>query len=400
MSTAVMTTDRLELSSVADTALKAATRFWFVVTVIGQLVFAFVVASFYGLTALRGDLHVWGKHISRGYVPGDHMGNLAVVMHVGSAAFIMLAGAVQLVPQVRSRYPVFHRWNGRLYMLTAVALSVAGLYMTWIRGSVGDLSVHLGSTLNAVLIWLCAALALRYAMARDFKTHRRWALRLFLVTSASWFFRIGFFLSFLVFKGPFGFDPTTFRGPFLTFMSFAQYLVPLAVLEIYLRAQDRPDALRRMATAGMLFVLTLVMCAGIFAVAMAQWVPQIKAAYDPRKSIAETLSATIASGGIDAATKQYHDLKTAEPAIYNFGESELNNLGYGLIRAKKFKEAIRVLQLNVEAYPQSSNVYDSLGEAYMDDGNKPLAIANYRKSLVLNPKNRGAVLWLQKLNAP
>jgi uncharacterized membrane protein len=397
MSTAVMT-NRLELNSVADTAVKAAARFWFAVTIVGQLIFAFTVASFYGLTALRGDYHKW--NFTNGYVPGFSVGNTAVVMHVASAVIIMLAGAVQLVPQIRNRFPVFHRWNGRIYMLTAVTLSVAGLYMTWFRGSVGDLSVHLGSTLNAVLIWLCGGMALRYALARDFKTHRRWALRFFLVVSASWFFRIGFFLSFLIFKGAFGFDPTTFRGPFLTFMTFAQYLIPLAVLEIYLRAQDRPGALRRMATAGMLFVLTLVMGAGLFAVATAQWVPQVKAAYDPRKSIAETLSATIASGGIDAAAKQYHTLKAAEPAAYNFDEDELNNLGYELIRAKKFKEAIRILQLNVEAYPQSSNVYDSLGEAYMDDGNKPLAIANYQKSLQLNPKNRGAVLGLQKLNAP
>jgi len=323
-----------------------------------------------------------------------------VIMHVASAAFVMLAGAVQLVPQIRNRFPVFHRWNGRIYMLTAVTLSVAGVYMTWFRGSVGDLSVHLGSTLNAVLIWLCGGMALRYALARDFKTHRRWALRFFLVVSASWFFRIGFFLSFLVFKSPFGFDPLTFRGPFLTFMTFAQYLIPLAVLEIYLRAQDRPGALRRMATAGLLLVLTLVMAAGLFAVATAQWVPQVKAAYDPRKSIAETLSATVATNGIDAAVKQYHDLKAVGPSTYNFEEDELNNLGYELIRAKKFTEAIRILQLNVEGYPKSGNVYDSLGEAYLDDGNKPLAIANYQKSLELNPKNRGAVVMLQKLNAP
>lgn len=398
MSTAVMT-NRLELSSVADSALKAAARFWFAVTVVGQLVFAFTVASFYALTALRGDYHQW--NFTNGYVPGFSMGNTAVVMHVASAAFIMLAGAVQLVPQIRNRFPVFHRWNGRIYMLTAITLSVAGLYMTWIRGSVGDLSVHLGSTLNAVLIWFCGGMALRYALARDFKTHRRWALRFFLVVSASWFFRIGFFLSLLVNKGPFGFDPSTFRGPFLTFMSFAQFLIPLAVLEIYLRAQGRPGALRRMATAGMLFVLTLVMGAGLFAVVMAQWAPQVKAAYDPRTSIAETLSATIASNGIDAAERQYHGLKAAgSSATYNFDESELNNLGYEFIRAKKFKEAIRILQLNVEAYPQSSNVYDSLGEAYLDDGNKPLAIANYKRSLELNPKNRGAIEVLRRLNAP
>jgi hypothetical protein len=397
MSTAVMT-NRLELDSVADTALKAAARFWFVVTVLGQLIFAFTVASFYSLTALRGDYHKW--NFTNGYAPGFSVGNTAVVLHVASAVLIMLAGAVQLVPQIRSRFPVFHRWNGRIYMLTAVTLSLAGLYMTWFRGSVGDLSVHLGSTLNAVLIWLCGAMALRYALARDFKAHRPWALRFFLVVSASWFFRIGFFLSLLIFKGPFGFDPTTFRGPFLTFMTFAQYLIPLAVLEIYLWAQDRPGALRRMATAGLLFALTLVMVAGLFAVAMAQWVPQVKAAYDSRRSIAETLSATITSRGIDAAAKQYHDLKAAEPSTYNFDEAELNNLGYELIRANKLKAAIRVLQLNVEAYPQSANVYDSLGEAYMDDGNKALAIVNYQKSLQLNPKNRGALVMLQKLNAP
>jgi len=396
MSTAVLT-NRLELDSVAETALKAAARFWFAVTILGQLVFAFTVASFYALTALRGDYHKW--NFTNGYVPGFSMGNTAVVLHVASAVVIMLAGAVQLVPQVRNRFPVFHRWNGRMYMLTAVTLSVAGLYMTWIRGSVGDLSVHLASTLGAVLIWLCGGMALRYALARDFRTHRRWALRFFLVASGSWFFRIGFFLSFLIFKGPFGFDPVTFRGPFLTFMSFAQYLIPLGVLAIYLWAQDRPGVMRRMAAAGVLFVTTLVMCAGLFAVGTAQWVPQLKAAYDPRKSIAETLSATIASSGIDAAARQYHDLKAAGLATYNFDEDELNALGYQLVKANKFKDAIRIFQLNVEAYPQSANTYDSLAEAYMDDGNKAQAIANYQKSLQLNPKNHNGAQMLQKLNA-
>ncbi|MBZ5538339.1 MAG: DUF2306 domain-containing protein [Acidobacteriia bacterium] len=399
MSTAVWT-NRLELNSVADTTLKAAARFWFAVAVIGQLVFAFAVASFYGLTALRGDFHGWSKSITHGWVPGDTMGNFAVAMHLVSAVVTMLAGAVQLIPRVRDRFPAFHRWNGRIYMLTAVAVSMAGLYMTWIRGSVGDLPQHLGSSLMAVLIMLCAAMALRYALARDFKSHRRWALRLYLVVSASLFIRAGLFLSFLLNHGPFGFDPATFRGPFLTFITFAQYLIPLAVLEIYLRAQDRPGVLRRMATAGILFVLTLAMGTGIVVVTMAKWVPQVKAAYDPRKSIAETLSATITSSGIDQAARQYHELKAAEPATYNFDEDQLNGLGYELIGARKFKEAICIFQLNIETYPQSSNVYDSLAESYMDDGNKPLASANYQKSLQLNPKNRNAVLMLQKLNAP
>ena len=399
MSTAVLT-NPLELSSVADTVLKAAARFWFVVVLIGQLVFAFTVGSFYGLSALRGDFHGWSKSITHGHVTGDTVGNFAVAMHLASAVVIILAGVFQLIPQIRNRFPVFHRWNGRLYVVTAFTISLAGLYMMWIRGSVGDLSQHVGTSLMAVLIMLCAAMALHYARARDFKTHRRWALRLYLVVSASLFIRAGLFLSFLLNHGPFGFDPATFRGPFLTFISFAQYLVPLAVLEIYFRTQQRARAAGRFAMAAGLLVLTIALGSGIFAVTMAIWVPTVKAAYDSRKSIAETLSATIASSGVDEAAKQYHALKAAETTTYNFDEDELNSLGYKLVGAKQFKEAIGIFQLNVEAYPQSGNVYDSLAEAYMDDGNKPQAVANYRKSLQLNPKNGGAVKMLQKLDAP
>ncbi|HTA64033.1 MAG TPA: DUF2306 domain-containing protein [Xanthomonadaceae bacterium] len=300
---AVALSNRFDLDSIASTAMKAAARFWFVVVVIGQWVFAFAVASFYGLTALRGDYHRWGKFISHGHVPGDIAGNFAVDMHLLSAVMIMSAGALQLVPQVRSRFPTFHRWSGRIYMLTAVALSAAGLYMTWVRGSVGDVSQALGSTLNAVLIWLCAAMALRHAMARDFRKHRRWALRLFLVVSASWLYRIAFFLTLLIFKRPIGFDPATFTGPLPTIMAYAQYLFPLAILEIYLRVQERGSAPVRIATAGLLSVLTLAMIAGLFAVSLMVWVPDVKAGFDSGASIVETHlhMAAIARHGIDQA---------------------------------------------------------------------------------------------------
>jgi tetratricopeptide (TPR) repeat protein len=368
--------------------------------VIGQLIFAFTVASFYGRAAVRGDLQVWNRFMTHGYIPGDRAGNLAVAIHLVSAVIINLAGAIQLIPQIRDRAPSFHRWNGRLYIVTAFTISIAGLYMMWVRGSSGDLSQHLGTTLMAALIMLCAAMALRYALARDFKTHRRWALRLYLVVSASLFIRAVLFLSLFLNRGPFGFDPNTFTGPFLTLLAFAQYLVPLAVLEIYFRAQDRGGAPGRFAMTAGLLVLTVALGAGIFTVTLGVWLPAIKKAYDNRKSISETLSATIASSGVDEAVKQYHDFRTAESSAYDFDEGELNALGYQLIRAKKFKESIRILQLNVEAYPQSSNTYDSLGEAYLDDGNKAQAIANYQRSLQLNPKNRNAILVLQKLNAP
>src|SRR5438094_8522008 len=68
---------------------------------------------------------------------------------------------------------------------------------------------------------------------------------------------------------------------------------------------------------------------------------------------------------------------------------------------RKVKEAIEIFKLNVEVYPQASNAYDSLGEAYMVHGDKELAIVNYKKSLELDPKNINATAQLALLtNAP
>jgi tetratricopeptide (TPR) repeat protein len=78
-------------------------------------------------------------------------------------------------------------------------------------------------------------------------------------------------------------------------------------------------------------------------------------------------------------------------------EATLNRLGYMLLSVGKTPEAIAVFQRNVLEYPQSGNVYDSLGEAYMKAGQKGLAIQNYEKSLQLDPKNQNAVEMLKKL---
>jgi uncharacterized membrane protein len=399
MATAVLSSRLSRATTFADAALGASARLWFMAAVIGQLVFVLSVAAFYSSAALRGDLQAWNKFMPHAYVAGDSIGNVAVGVHLFAAVFIVLSGALQLVPQVRLRAPSLHRWNGRLYMVSAFTVSGAGLYMSWVRGSVGDLSQKLGISLNAVLVMLFAAMALRTAMARDFKTHRRWALRLFLVVGGVWFVRISLALSLVLNRGPFGFDPTTFTGPFLTFLSFAAYLFPLCILELYLRAEALWSGPGRIAMATALAALTIAMSAGIFAASIVFWVPRIKAAFDSRKSIDQVLAATIVSKGIDAAVRQYHQLHAAEPASYNFDEPELNALGYTLIHARAFADAICIFQLNAAAYPRSSNAYDSLAEAYLVQGDTAQAIVNYQTSLRLDPDNRGAAEMLQRLSA-
>ena len=379
----------------ATATLNIAVRSWFVVAFLGQLVFAFAVAAFYGLTAARGDLHRW--MFSGGLKPGDTAGHLSIATHLASAFFVMASGCLQFIPRLRVRYPRFHRVNGRLYMAAGIMVSAAGVYMTWFRSSIGDVSQHLGSTLNAVLIWLFAAIAIRYAIRRDIAAHRRWALRFFVVLSASFFIRLMFSVVFVIAGRPIGLDPTTFTGWLPTTLTYAQYLVPLAVLELYLHAQRNPGTARSFVAAGVLFVMTLATAGGVVMMTFGNWLPDFRKGFDFRTPVAVTLSSTIERRGIDAAIRQYRALRAAAPANYNFDEAELNSLGYRLLRGKRFPEAIRVFQLNAEAYPKSTNTWDSLGDAYNRAGNTPEAITYYEKAVQLDPKNYDALAMLQKL---
>ncbi len=80
----------------------------------------------------------------------------------------------------------------------------------------------------------------------------------------------------IVNQGPAGFDPKTFQGSFLSFLSFADYLVPLAVLEAYLYARDRSGSAGKYAMAVGLLLLTIAMGVGIFGATMGMWLPRMK----------------------------------------------------------------------------------------------------------------------------
>ncbi|UCC32600.1 MAG: tetratricopeptide repeat protein [Phycisphaerales bacterium] len=76
---------------------------------------------------------------------------------------------------------------------------------------------------------------------------------------------------------------------------------------------------------------------------------------------------------------------------------QLNRLGYELMGQGKMPEAIEVFKLYVETHPDDWNAYDSLGEAYMNNGKIDPAIQNYEKSLRLNPRNTNGAKMLEKL---
>jgi hypothetical protein len=100
----------------------------------------------------------------------------------------------------------------------------------------------------------------------------------------------------------------------------------------------------------------------------------------------------------EAEEKVYSSLET----VLNknlIGEPDINMLGYEFLGEQKTALAISVLKFNTEKFPESSNVWDSLGEAYMINGDKELAISNYKKSLELNPENENAKQMIAKMQS-
>lgn len=259
---------------VASAVLSGSALFWWFAAIAGQWAFLCYIAMLYGVSTLTGNFQVWTKNhlLAKGYVPGDTAGNLAFGAHALMAGVIAFGGTVQLIPWIRRRAIALHRWNGRLFIVTALGVSVTGLYMIWIRQASPSFVNSLGISLDAALIILFAGLAWRSVRARDIDSHRRWALRTFMVANGQWFFRAGVFAWIVINRGPAGMGKH-FDGPFIVFWVFGCYLVPLAMLEMYLRAQQSRSDRFRLVTAGSLIALTIVMSVGIAAVAMFMWRP-------------------------------------------------------------------------------------------------------------------------------
>jgi tetratricopeptide (TPR) repeat protein len=114
---------------------------------------------------------------------------------------------------------------------------------------------------------------------------------------------------------------------------------------------------------------------------------------DPR------FSEVLRTGGVQQAADLYHRLKNEDPRILLFSEERMNTVGYEYLGRGQVKEAIVLFMLNVEAYPESFNVYDSLGEAQMADHQYALAVQNYTRSVEINPGNKNAQKKLRELKA-
>jgi tetratricopeptide (TPR) repeat protein len=104
----------------------------------------------------------------------------------------------------------------------------------------------------------------------------------------------------------------------------------------------------------------------------------------------ETPSTYLKNKDYDKALAGYLEIQKQDSTSVFIEERAFNSLGYKLLREKEFEDAIAVFKINEALYPESDNVYDSLGEAYLKKGDSLNAFDNYKKSLQLNTGNRRA----------
>jgi predicted alpha/beta superfamily hydrolase/TolA-binding protein len=105
----------------------------------------------------------------------------------------------------------------------------------------------------------------------------------------------------------------------------------------------------------------------------------------------------ILKNGIKSGLKKFREIKSDPNSSLYYNENEFNALGYRLLGMDRMDDAVEIFKLNVELYPESANAHDSLGEVYMNKGDKKLAVKHYKKSLQLNPENNNAREMLKGL---
>jgi hypothetical protein len=186
---------------------------------------------------------------------------------------VTLGGLMQLVPAIRRAAPAVHRWTGRTFLLVAGFMALSGIWLTAVRGTSLSTVSAVAILIDGVLILAFGALAWRHAMKRRFDLHRAWALRTFMVVSGVWFLRVGL-MGWVIISGGGRGMTRSLSGPADIVLVFGSYLIPLALLEVYLRAERGGSALRIVA-AILIGAATAYTAVGTFGTVAFMWGPYL-----------------------------------------------------------------------------------------------------------------------------
>ena len=105
----------------------------------------------------------------------------------------------------------------------------------------------------------------------------------------------------------------------------------------------------------------------------------------PKASAAREFWTLVEGGKVADAAQSFHAARARDPKAFMFPEPAMNLAGYELLQNKNTKDAVALFLLNVEAFPESANAQDSLGDGYLADGQNALALAAAEKCLAMLP---------------
>ncbi len=266
------------IHSISQAWLSGAINSWISVIFLGQWLFGLYIFAQFTMPWLSGQLdESQFTHMIRGYRNGETINNAVLLLHVIPVMLISLSATFQFVPMVRQRFPVFHRWNGRLFLAVGFFGAISGLYMTWGIGSrLSDVGA-LGVTLNGILIPVFVYLAWRTAVNRNFSLHRRYAVHAFILINGVWSFRLYLMSWYMIHQGPFG-NSRQIDGPADIAISFASYLLPMAVAELVFWAEKHRETWASFAAAITVSLMAMLTLVGVYAASTMMWIPRVQAA--------------------------------------------------------------------------------------------------------------------------
>jgi hypothetical protein len=252
--------------------MERSVKILFYIAVLGQIAFAIYMFIHFGLSAFKEKWEVWDAGLMNGFIEGDFLGNMALIMHIMLAFIITLGGPLQFIPYFRKKGSSFHRWNGRIHIITAILISAGALYLVWSRSEhLGGLYARIAVSSNGLLIIVFAIMTWITAIQGKFDIHRKWAIRTYIVVCGVWFIRIGYGTWFLItgFTVPGVSEDMT--GPFDRFLSFGSYLIPLLFTEAYFYIQEYGSERLKHNLRIPIYLLCMILIGGTAVTARVFW---------------------------------------------------------------------------------------------------------------------------------
>ncbi len=244
------------------------------ITWISAGLFGLYILAFYAGALYDGEMAKWNEVLPGLYRPESTLAVSGIGAHFAAGGIILALGSIQLIGAIRTRWPVAHRWIGRIYVTASIFAGVGGLVFIAVNGTIGGTVMSLGFGLYGLLTVFCAVQAFRYARARQFDVHRAWALRLFALAIGSWLYRMDYGFWVLLTGGAGHTD--TFHGPFDRVMAFFFYIPNLLIVEVLLRSARREaSVVGKLAGAAVFVVASGFLLLGTYYFTKFYWGPAI-----------------------------------------------------------------------------------------------------------------------------